>query len=122
VYRPLRFTNSSGSTCTMIGYPGVSYVAGDNGVQVGAAAVRTGGNRVLVTLAPGQVASATVGFTQVDNFDPAACQKTAVRGLRVYPPHDTASLFIANPGFGCAGRVPGAQLQVKTVVRGPGGA
>lgn len=121
VFRPLRFTNTSNSSCTMIGYPGVSYVTGANGRQVGAAAVRTGGKRVLVTLAPGETASATVGFTQVDNFDPAACKKTPVRGLRVYPPNNTASKFIANPGFGCAGKVPGAQLKVKRVVKGPTG-
>src|SRR5438270_5352872 len=34
-YIPLRFTNTGQTPCVMIGFPGVSYVTGDNGQQVG---------------------------------------------------------------------------------------
>ena len=120
-YRPLRFTNVGQRSCTMQGFPGVSYVAGDDGHQVGPAAFREGTKGAVVTLAPGETAFATVGFTQVHNFDPNVCKPTPVRGLRVYPPHDTASLFLPLEGTGCAGTPPGNQLVVRTVQKGQGG-
>ncbi|SDC75420.1 Protein of unknown function [Actinokineospora iranica] len=117
VYRSLVFTNSGTRTCTIQGFPGVSYVAGADGHQVGPAAFRVGAKGAPVTLAPGQSASADVGFVNVRNYDAAACKPTEVRGLRVYPPHDTASMFVELPGVGCAGSPPGNQLTVKTVVK-----
>jgi hypothetical protein len=120
-FRPLRFTNSGSRTCTMQGFPGVSYVAGDDGHQVGPAAFREGTKGAAVSLAPGETAFATVGFVQVHNFDPNVCRPTPVRGLRVYPPHETASLFLALDGTGCAGNPPGNQLTVRTVQKGQGG-
>ncbi|MFL6142780.1 MAG: DUF4232 domain-containing protein [Labedaea sp.] len=118
VYRPLRFTNTGTRNCTIQGFPGVSYVAGDDGHQVGPAAFRVGTKGAPVSLAPGATASAPVGFTQVRNFDPAVCRPTAVRGLRIYPPHDTAAMFVAMEGTGCAGNPPGNQLEVRTVHSG----
>ena len=49
------------------------------------------------------------------NCDATACLPTPVRGLRVYPPGDTASLFVPTAGTGCAGTPPGPQLTVRTV-------
>jgi Domain of unknown function (DUF4232) len=121
VFRPLRFTNSGARPCTIQGFPGVSYVAGDDGHQVGPAAFREGTKGAPVSLAPGDTAFATVGFVQVRNFDPAVCKPTAIRGLRVYPPHETASLFLPLEGTGCAGTPPGNQLTVRTVQKGQGG-
>lgn len=121
VFRPLRFTNTGGRTCTMQGFPGVSYVAGDDGHQVGPAAFREGTKGAAVSLAPGETAFATVGFVQVGNFDPNVCKPTPVRGLRIYPPHETASLFLPMEGTGCAGTPPGNQLTVRTVQKGQGG-
>lgn len=120
-FRPLRFTNSGSRTCTIQGFPGVSYVAGEDGHQVGPAAFREGTKGALVSLAPGDTAFATVGFVQVHNFDPAVCKPTATRGLRIYPPHETASLFLPLEGTGCAGTPPGNQLTVRTVQKGQGG-
>jgi hypothetical protein len=121
-YRNLVFTNKGSRTCTMQGFPGVSYVAGDDGHQVGPAAYRTGKKGPAVTLKPGGSAFADVGFVQVANFDPAVCKPTEVRGLRVYPPHDYDSMFLPNAGTGCAGTPPGNQLTVATVQSGTGGA
>jgi hypothetical protein len=115
VYRPVLFTNKSNRMCTIQGFPGVSYVTGDDGHQVGSAAVRVGAKGAAITLVPGASAQAPVGFTQVRNYDTAVCKPTTVRGLRVYPPHDTASVFIPLDGMGCAGNPPGQQLSVKTV-------
>jgi Protein of unknown function (DUF4232) len=115
VYRPLLFTNTGSRTCALRGFPGVSYVGGDDGHQIGPAAAEVGDRGGAVTLEPGGQAAATVQFVQVANFDAAVCRPTPVRGLRVYPPGDTASLFVAADGTGCAGTPPGPQLTVRTV-------
>jgi len=115
VTRPLLFTNTGAAPCELRGFPGVSYVAGADGHQVGPAAVETGERAGEVVLRPGGKAQALVQFVQVANFDAAVCQPTPVRGLRVYPPGDTASLFVAADGTGCAGTPPGPQLSVRTV-------
>jgi hypothetical protein len=115
VTRPLVFTNTGAAPCELRGFPGVSYVAGADGHQVGPAAVETGERAGEVVLRPGGKAQALVQFVQVANFDAAVCQPTPVRGLRVYPPGDTASLFVAADGTGCAGTPPGQQLSVRTV-------
>ncbi|GAA1252745.1 DUF4232 domain-containing protein [Prauserella halophila] len=117
-YRPLRFTNVSGTPCVIHGFPGVSYVAGDDGHQVGTAAYRTGEKGAPVTLRPGRTAHADVGFVQVRNYDSADCKPRPVRGLRVYPPHETNAMFIAAPGTGCAEFPDGQQLTVATVQPG----
>ncbi|HEX3792596.1 MAG TPA: DUF4232 domain-containing protein [Pseudonocardiaceae bacterium] len=119
-YIPLQFTNVGKATCGLVGFPGVSYVTGDNGQQVGAPAVRDGSIGAQVNLAPGQVAYALVTEIQTGVFDPNVCKPTTTRGLRVYAPDDTASLFIAQSGTGCAGSPPDAQLHVATIKAGPG--
>jgi Protein of unknown function (DUF4232) len=115
VTRPLVFTNTGSHACELRGFPGVSYVAGDDGHQVGPAAQETGERAAEVVLRPGGQAVALVQFVQVANFDAAVCRPTPVRGLRVYPPGDTASLFVPTAGTGCAGTPPGPQLTVRTV-------
>lgn len=117
VHRELRFTNSGDRTCVIQGFPGVSYVAGEDGHQVGPAAYREGAKGPAISLAPGDTAAAAVGFVQVHNYDPAVCRPTEVRGLRVYPPHEYDSMFVPAPGTGCAGTPPGNQLTVGTVRR-----
>jgi hypothetical protein len=119
-YRALVFTNKGSRTCTIQGFPGVSYVTGDDGHQVGPAAFRNGKKGPVVTLKPGASAFSDIGFVEVRNYDPAVCKPTEVRGLRVYPPHEYNSMFIAAPGTGCAGTPPGNQLTVATVQPGTG--
>jgi hypothetical protein len=117
LYRQLRFTNSGGRTCTIQGFPGVSYVAGADGHQVGPAAFRDGAKGPAISLKPGATVYAPVGFVQVRNYDSAVCKPVSVRGLRVYPPHEYNSMYVAAPGTGCAGSPPGNQLTVSTVQR-----
>jgi hypothetical protein len=93
----------------------VSYVAGDDGHQVGPAAFRDGATGKAISLTPGKTVFAPVGFVQVRNYDPAVCKPTSVRGLRVYPPHEYNSMFVSAPGTGCAGKPPGNQLTVQTI-------
>ncbi|MDX3194552.1 DUF4232 domain-containing protein [Streptomyces sp. MN03-5084-2B] len=115
-YRPLLITNSSGKPCTIQGFPGVSYVAGADGHQVGKDAFREGTKGNAVKLNPGQTAAADIQFVNVRNFDPGTCQPTPVKGLRIYLPQETASNFVPSDGTGCAStKIPGNQLAVKTV-------
>lgn len=122
VYQALLFTNVSKQSCLMVGFPGVSYVTGGNGTQVGAPAQKDGTVGQRITLQPGQVASSIITMTDVGVFDPATCKPTPTRGLRVYPPDNTASLFIAQNGTGCAGNPPSPQLRVQTIKPGAGNA
>ena len=58
-YVPIDFTNTSGSACTMDGYPGVSFVRSPSGAQLGNPASRNpAAVPATVTLAPGGVAHA----------------------------------------------------------------
>jgi hypothetical protein len=115
MYRALVFTNTGDRTCVVQGFPGVSFVTGDDGHQVGAAAERVGGKGPPVTLKPGAAATSPVGFVNTGNFEPETCQPTAVRGLRVYPPHERRSEFVPFETTACAGDLPGGQLTVRTV-------
>ncbi|MFD7655799.1 DUF4232 domain-containing protein [Actinosynnema sp. NPDC059797] len=116
-YREVVLTNRGPATCVLRGYPGVSYVDAA-GRQVGAAAVRVGERGPLLTLPHGAAAVSDVGFAAVDNFDPDACLKTPVWGIRVYPPDETEPLHLPlADAHGCAGDVSrfGAQLTVASV-------
>jgi hypothetical protein len=115
VYRTLLLTNTGGRACELTGFPGVSYVTGDGGEQVGPAAAMSGGRGGPVRLAAGAAAGAELKLVDVANYDAAVCRPTPVRGLRVYPPGDTAALFVPAEGTGCAGTPPGDQLSVQTL-------
>jgi hypothetical protein len=119
VYRTLRFTNVSGRSCTLRGYPGVSYVAGDDGHQVGGPAARTPEGGTPIRLGSGQTASAVVGLVNVHNYEAATCRPQPVRGLRVYPPDETRSTFVALRNTGCANPAVN-QLTVSALQPGRG--
>lgn len=121
-YQALRFTNKGGSSCAIVGFPGVSYVTGDKGTQVGAPAQRDGAKGGQITLKPGATASSVLTLTDVGVFDSSACKPTTIRGLRVYPPDERSSMFVARSGTGCAGSPPSPQLRVQTVKPGLGSA
>jgi hypothetical protein len=94
----LQLRNAGSSPCTLYGYPGVSWVAGADGHQVGAAAQRqsddSGSAEQTITLAPGALASAPMDIVDAAVIPPAECKPVPVRGLRVYPPGQTAALFL----------------------------
>lgn len=79
----------------------MSYVAGSAGTQIGAPAARLPGTVVAVTVQSGSSAFATVREVVAGNY-PASCGLTDVAGLRVYPPNQTAALFIAQKTQGCS--------------------
>ena len=96
----LQLRNTGSSACTLYGYPGVSWVRGDQGLQTGAAAVRQAdpsGTEKVVTLAPGALASAPLDIVDAAVIPPSECKPVAVRGLRIYPPGQQAALFLSLP-------------------------
>lgn len=98
------FTNISARVCTMFGYPGVSFVTGPSGVQVNDAAQRSSGlgAPVLVRVAAGGVAHASLLLVNVGNFGAGVCQPVLVAGVRVYPPDETVALFASSPQQVCS--------------------
>jgi hypothetical protein len=97
----LQLRNVGSSSCTVYGYPGVSWVAGADGNQVGAAAARqsvdSGSAEKTVTLAVGAVASAQLDIVDAAVLPKSECKPVPVRGLRVYPPGEKAALFLSLP-------------------------
>jgi hypothetical protein len=113
----LIFTNGSGHRCTLYGYPGVSWVTGDNGTQVNAPFERTGGTRKTLTLKPGASAHATLIVVNPDVYDKADCKPVTVRGYRVYPPDEKASIFVAASQTVCSAKGKGLG-QVQPITAG----
>jgi hypothetical protein len=99
VYRTLLLTNASDRSCTLEGYPGVSFVDAA-GNQLGAPAERDGSALRTVTLAPGATAASTLRQTNAQNYGPE-CGLTTSAGLRVYPPGATDSLVLPQEIAAC---------------------
>ncbi|WP_426999075.1 DUF4232 domain-containing protein [Pseudarthrobacter sp. N5] len=101
VYMKLILTNSGTSACLLKGFAGVSLTADANGAPIGAAATREESVPVTdVLLAPGQAGTAVLKYTQAGNYPD--CSQVSAAGYRIYPPEDTASLFLAQPTTACS--------------------
>jgi hypothetical protein len=110
-YFPIGFTNSSGSACTLYGFPGVSFVSAA-GKQVGAAATEDSTYpRQLVTLAPGATVHASLRVVDAGNYPSATCKPVTVKRLRVFPPNQTTALYISLAATACSN----ASVQILTV-------
>ena len=102
VYVVIDFTNTSGSTCTLYGYPGVSLVSGPPYMQIGLAAKRsTSTPKTLVTLAPGATANALLQIVDALNYPSASCGPAKATALKVYPPNQTVPVYLPNTSNGC---------------------
>jgi hypothetical protein len=94
-YRTLDFTNITSTSCTLYGYPGVSFVAGIGGNQIGAAASRSPASKLLVVLAPGKKAHAVLDLLDVLNFPASKCAATDAHWIKVYPPNQFSASYVA---------------------------
>jgi len=94
------FTNRSSQPCTLRGFPGVSYVTGSKGEQVGQAATRTDDAVATKTLKAGGSVKASLRRSQPRNYGDA-CDETDVSGFRVYAPGDTGAVFVTFETTGC---------------------
>jgi hypothetical protein len=115
----LELSNTSGRTCTLYGFPGVSAL-GPGGHQLGSAAGRdhADANR-LVTLGRGATAHAVLRISDVTAFPPSACAETRAVALRIYPPGATRSLKVPFTFLACSKSGP-VYLHVRTTVGGTG--
>ena len=101
VYMTLTLTNTGTEPCVLKGFPGVSLTADANGAPIGAPAKRDESTPVAdVLLAPGQGGKAVLRYTHAENY--TDCTLTPAAGYRIYPPEDTASLFLAQPTQACS--------------------
>jgi len=94
-YRALDFTNVSSASCTLYGYPGVSFVAAVGGKQIGAAASRSPASKRPVVLAPGQQAHARLDLLDVLNFPPPECAASNAHWIKVSPPSQFSARYVA---------------------------
>jgi hypothetical protein len=102
VYQTIDFTNISAKTCTLYGYPGVALAVGSPITQVGAAATRSNtAAPTLVTLAAGQTANALLRIAQALNYPTAKCDPVTTTYLQIYPPNQTAPIYLAYKSTGC---------------------
>ena len=114
------FTNTSGATCTLYGYPGVSLVSAPPYTQIGLAAQRSGTTPVkLITLASGATASAVLQVVDALNFGTATCSPTKAAFVRIYPPNQTAPVYLADASQVCA--QPVQTLFISAIQAGSGG-
>jgi len=97
----LNFTNLSGHTCTLFGFPGVSAVT-LTGTQLGSPAARSSTTPHTVTLKNGATKHALVDILNTDFIPPPKCHPVTAAGLRVYPPNQTKSRVAPFPFHACA--------------------
>jgi uncharacterized protein DUF4232 len=117
VVYPLEFTNISGSSCHLRGFPGVSALAGS---QLGSPAGRDHAVPAqTVTLADGDTAHALVRFADVGAFSPSSCRPKTAGALRVFPPGETASRLVPFSFQACSKPGP-VFLTVRVVEPGVG--
>jgi hypothetical protein len=102
-YMPIDFTNTSGRACALYGYPGVSFVTGRGGTQIGAAAARnTGFSAVPVTVASHATAHAWLQVAQAGNYPASTCHMVTATWLRVFPPGSTVPAYVNRTFSACA--------------------
>lgn len=109
----LEFTNLSGSTCTVSGYPSVSAVS-LQGKRVGAVAIQGAGKKIAVTLKADQSAVATLQIANALDFPKNACKPTMAAGLRIGVPGGSGSK-IAPLAFETCASTKSKTLQIGTV-------
>jgi Protein of unknown function (DUF4232) len=123
VYYALQFTNVSATTCTMDGYPGVTFVASPGGDAIGGPAVRDptfAGE--LVTLAPGTMAHASLQVAIAANYPAHVCDPATAHWLQVYPPNQYTALYVPFTAQTCTGSIPtGSTLGIYVVRPGATG-
>ena len=107
IFYPLEFTNTSGRTCFLVGYPGVSAVNA-NGRQLGSAATRDNSvPKKFINVAPGATAHATLRYVDVQVDKSAGCKEATSTFLNVFPPDQRSSrhAFFSVPACTVKGRI-----------------
>ncbi len=123
-YVPIDFTNTSGSACTLDGYPGVSFVRSPSGSQLGNPASRNpAAAPAMVTLAPGGIAHAILQVVEAGNYSQSACTPVTAHWLKIFPPDQASAIYARYDVQACSAKLPaklGSQLDVYVVRPGVG--
>lgn len=121
IYQVIEFTNISNVSCTLYGYPGISFAStGSSGGQIGLSAKENPTPpRELVTLAPGATANALLRIVDAGNFPPATCGMVTAHWLVIYPPNQTTPVYLKYSSPTCSKQVQ--ILTVNVVQPGSGG-
>ncbi|WP_333618321.1 DUF4232 domain-containing protein [Dietzia sp.] len=85
----LEFRNTSGSECTLNGFPGVAAIDPGTGAQIGVPAERQSGSTKAVKLSPGDIATADLRVTNMGGSGGPidGCEPAPAGGLSVIPPN-----------------------------------
>ncbi len=100
IFYRVELTNLSGHACTISGYPRAAAVS-LSGRQLGKGSGRFVSKKPLVTLANRATASFALQIVNVGNFSASACRPVTAAGLRIFPPHQTASKVVPFPFRAC---------------------
>ncbi len=102
IYMKLIVKNTSGTTCILDGYPGVSLIKSGTITPIGEPAVRDpqAPSSGPISLAPDQSASAVLRYTQAGNYQ--NCTQMTADEVLVYPPSATDYLSIVHPLTACS--------------------
>ncbi len=102
-YQVVKLANTSSARCTLYGFPGVSFVSGIGGSQVGKAAARDRTTpRKIVTLAPGQSGSFVLRIVDTGTLPASMCAPVTVHWLKIFPPANTAALYLSYTARACS--------------------
>lgn len=105
IYYNIDFTNVSGSSCLLQGFPGISLVSAGStaGSQIGADAKRNSLTAPrLITLAPGRTAHAMLGISEAGAFPTSKCHPVTAHWLKVFPPDQTVAAYVSLSTQTCA--------------------
>jgi hypothetical protein len=109
--------NTGSTTCTVQGWPGVSFVGGGTGKQIGAAAIAEKSSpHPTVTLAPGKTAVAPLKIVRAENYSAGDCSPKTPDGFRVYPPGSKQSLFVKDTDYQACASADASLLSVQAFV------
>jgi hypothetical protein len=121
IYYPLEFTNVSGHTCSLFGYPGVS-ATDRNGHQLGSPAGWASlAHARNVNLAPGATAHTLLAYHDVVVTTEPGCDPvySAIQ-LRVYPPDQRQATYAAFDLEVCSHAGPVYMNIVEPIIPGVG--
>jgi hypothetical protein len=121
IYYPLEFTNLSGHTCSLFGYPGVSALD-RNGRQLGSPAGwgSLAGARTL-RLAPGATAHTLLAYHDaVVGTDPGCDPVYSAELLRIYPPDQRSTTYAAFSFEACSHAGPVYMSIFEPIMAGVG--
>jgi hypothetical protein len=123
-FYPLNLTNNSQSPCSLFGYPGVSFVTGPSGSQIGQPATRSPAvPPATVVLSPGRTAHVTLQVVDALNYSKSACQPVKAHWIKVFPPGQFSALYVKFTALTCSAKLPGnlgSPLTVDAVKSGVG--